>query len=114
MAYSDSSAQLVLNALAAYGTWCTLCTADPGTTGANTIAGMTRLATVWASPSGRSMTGSGVLLTIPSGAPLTATHFAIFTLQTGGSFVGGDELDEAEVYSTNGGTYALVPVLAVP
>lgn len=114
MAYSDDAAQVALNALKTYGTWCTLCTADPGITGTNTVAGMTRLATVWGTPSGRSLTGSGVLLTIPSGAPLTVTHFAIFTQQTGGTFVGGDALEDSEVYSAAGGTYALIPVQTVP
>lgn len=112
--FSDAAAQVALNALIGYGTWCVLCTADPGTTGANLVAGMTKLATTWGSPSGRAVTGSAVLLTIPSGSPITVTHFAIFTLQTGGSYVGGGLLTASEAYSSSGGTYSLVPTLTVP
>lgn len=113
MAYSDPAAVVILNALKAYGVWCSLHTASPGSTGINEISGITRLSTTWGTPAGRSLTGSGVLLTIPSGAGLTVTHFSVWTLQTGGQFVAGDIVNVSEVYSTAGGTYALIPVLAV-
>ncbi len=106
--YTDSSLDDALNGQAAAATRISFHTADPGTTGANEVAG-SRPATTWgaaeatAAPDpvpGRRRVGSQVTQTIPAGA--TVTHWGLWTAATAGTFKGGWPLDAPEAFGSQG------------
>jgi hypothetical protein len=94
--------------LATAGTWISLHSASPGTTGANEISGgaYARQQTTWGAPGGGSMAGSQVTMPVP--ASTTITHFGIWSASSGGTYIGGDSLPTQETYN-GAGTYLLTP-----
>jgi hypothetical protein len=102
MAFTDATLNAAVGAVTALGSWISAHTADPGTTGANEVAGgsYARLQTTWGSASSGDQTGSQVSLQIP--ASTTITHWGIWSLVSGGTFVGGFELDNPEGFGSAG------------
>lgn len=113
MAFSDAAKNAMLDALdeggSLPGAFISLHTADPGTTGASEVAGgspaYTREAAVWgAAASGAKDLTSTPQFDVP--ASTTVTHYGVWTLVSGGSFIGGGALSASEVFSGQG-TYTL-------
>lgn len=82
-------------AVTGLGTYISLHTGDPSTTGANEAAGgspaYARKSTTWTGGSSDgSVVGSQVTFDAPAG---TYTHFGIWTASTAGTFIGGGDLD---------------------
>lgn len=78
---------------AARGSWISLHTATPGTTGANEATGGTpayaRKQTTWGAAASGSAVGSQVTFDVPAG---TYTHFGVWSAATAGTFRGGNAL----------------------
>jgi hypothetical protein len=107
MALTSASRDEMLNDLDVLATHASLHTADPGTTGANEVAGgsYARVPITWAASSGGAKTlTAAVTLQIPSGT--TITHFGLWSASSGGTFRGGGTLDSSQSYPT-GGTFDL-------
>lgn len=81
-------------------------TADPGTTGANEVAGIVRQQTVWAAAANGQRVGSEVTLSVPAG--ITVTHWGQYSSASGASFGKGGPLPQAESYGGSG-VYRLTP-----
>ena len=111
MAFSVASENLAVGAIAGAGTWISLHTADPGTTGASEVTGGTyaRKQTTWAAASNSASTGSAVTVDVPAGT--TITHWGISSAVTAGTFYYGGTLPAPETFGSNG-TYSLTPTLS--
>jgi hypothetical protein len=110
--FSNTGIDDALAGIAAAGTFISLhSTPGPGVTGANEISGgsYARVATTWAGAGSSADAGSQVTLNVPAGT--TITHFGIWTLGSGGQYLGGGPLPNSEAY-TGAGTYLLTPTLA--
>ena len=108
--YAPATKTAVLTTLAA-GTYISLHSADPGTTGANEIAGTgyARQLTSWPSPpSPPIMTGSQVSFTVPAGT--TVSHWGVWT--SGGAYQEGFVLPSPVSYILSG-SYPMTPTLTV-
>jgi hypothetical protein len=80
-------------------------TGDPGTTGASLDADVDLVDAVWGPSSSGSADSSQVSFDIPTGGGVrNYTHFGAWATD-GTTFKFGGELDEAEQFSDNGGTY---------
>jgi len=108
--YSVGMLNAALAGAGAYAPWLSLHTADPGATGANEAAGTgyARVQTTWGTPSGASMSGLQVAVTVPAG--VTVTYWGCWTLVTAGSWGTGGPLPNSESF-TGPGTYLLNAVL---
>lgn len=67
---------------------------EPNDTGSLELAGSTREAFTWGTPSAATMVGSDTPITVPAG--LTATWVGYWTAATAGTFVGAAELSAAQ------------------
>lgn len=96
----------LLNAYAAQGTWISLHTADPGSTGASEVSGGTpayaRQQTTWGTPSAGSMTGSKVSINVPA---TTVVAAGVYSAQTSGTY-----LDKLSIPSTTVSANATIDV----
>lgn len=92
------------NTYAAQGTWISLHTADPTSTGGSEANGApyARKQTTWGSASGGVVTGSQVAIDAPAA---TYTYAGIWTAQTGGTFI-----DKVQIQSTTLGSTGQVLV----
>lgn len=88
-------------AYGAAGSWCSLHTASPGSTGASeaTGGGYARQQTTWGSPSNGTITGSAVTNPVAAG---TYTHWGRWSAQTGGTFIDGGALSAAITLDATG------------
>lgn len=95
----------------AAATFVSLHTADPGTTGANEVAGgsYVRVATVWGSASGGAVTGSQVSIVVPTGT--TVTHAGLWTTSTAGTFYASCQLPSPQSFPS-GGTLQVTPTIS--
>jgi hypothetical protein len=98
------------NGLGGGGTYISLHTASPGTTGANEVTGgaYARVQTTWSGSATGSKAGSQVTINVP--AATTITHFGIWSAASGPTYIGGGTLPSSEAY-TGAGTYLLTPTL---
>jgi hypothetical protein len=112
MPYSDAGKNAAVNGIATAGTYISLHTADPGTTGASEVTGGTyaRVQTTWATASAGSRAGSQVTLNVP--ASTTITHWGFWSALTSGTFIYGGTLAANETYGS-AGTYQLTPTITV-
>lgn len=102
-------------AVTGLGTYISLHTADPGTTGANEATGgspaYARKATTWTGGTvDGTVTGSQVTIDVPAG---TYTHFSVWTAATAGTFVGSGALSANAVLSGQG-QVLVTPSVATP
>lgn len=89
MAVSASALQTGYAAIKGAGTYISLHSGDPGTTGANEIAAVTRVSC--AAPAANNNTDwAAVTLSVPAGA--TPSHFGVWSAATGGTFLWGASL----------------------
>lgn len=95
--------------VAAVGNWISMHTASPGINGANEVPGSTRAQTTWAAPANGVVTGSAAGVAVPAGGPYT--HFGIWSALSGGTFVGGDAVDNPESFGSPG-TYNVTPSIS--
>lgn len=110
MAYTAAAKNAALDGIGAAGSWISLHTADPSTTGANEVpTGVyARKQTTWGAAASSSKTGSAVVIDVP--AATTVSHWGINTLVSGGTFFYGGTLPSSEAYSS-AGQYSLTPTL---
>jgi hypothetical protein len=102
MGFTDAVLNDAVEAVTALGDWISAHTGDPGTTGANEVTGgsYARGQTTWGAASSGDQTGSQVSLVIPGGN--TVTHWGIWSASSGGTFIGGFELDNSEGFGSDG------------
>lgn len=111
MAQSNASKAVAQDAVGAVARWFSLHTGDPGTTGANEMAGTgaARAQTTWSAANAGTGTKAGTEAVI--GVPVgTATHYGLWTAASGGTFHLGGALTVPEVYAAPG-TYGLTPTM---
>lgn len=94
MALTNATKEAAAAAVTGLGSWISLHTGNPGTTGASEATGgspaYARKQTTWtAGASDGVYSGSEVTFDVPAGS---FTHFGVWTASTGGTFVGGDAL----------------------
>jgi hypothetical protein len=108
--FTNTSKDVALNAIGAAATYISLHSADPGTTGANEIAGglYVRVATTWGGAAASSMAGSQVTIQVP--ASTTVAYWGVWTTSTAGTYYEGGILPASETY-TGAGIYQLTPTL---
>lgn len=83
-------------AVSALGSWISLHTATPGSTGASEAAGTTRRQTTWTGGTADG-TVAGSQVTHSAAPANTYTHYGIWSAQTGGTFVDGNALSPGAV-----------------
>jgi len=111
MSFTNASKDAAVNALTALGTYISLHTADPGTTGTSEQAGTTRQQTTWGSSSSGTASGSQVTFSsVPSGS---YTHYGVWTASTGGTFRWGFALSPGVTLSASG-TVLMTPRVTFP
>lgn len=104
--FNDTALNVMVNALAAAGTYISAHTADPGTTGTSEVAGgsYARVQTTWGTAgtgaTGGDRAGSEVSINIP--ASTTVTHWGIWSASTSGTFYGGFALTSSEAFGSAG------------
>jgi hypothetical protein len=110
MSFTNASKDAAVNALTALGTYISLHTADPGTTGTSEQAGTTRQQTTWGSSSSGTASGSQVTFSsVPSGS---YTHYGVWSGLTG-TFRWGFALSPGVTLSASG-TVLLTPRVTFP
>lgn len=91
------------SAYAAAGSWVSLHTGTPGSTGASEATGgspaYARKQTTWGSASGGAITGSSVTFDVPLG---TYSHWGLWTASSGGTFLDGGALSSSVTLSAQG------------
>src|SRR5689334_20087907 len=111
MALSPAGRNIALDAVGAAADYVSIHSGDPGTTGANELAGgsYARQAKTWNAASGGNLDDSNApTFNIPPNASIS--HFGLWDSPTGGTFLGGGTLSTPETYSAAGGTYQLTDV----
>lgn len=113
MAASQAALDVMLDALAAAGTYISAHTAAPDGTGSNEVTGgsYARQQTTWGSKSGtttRSRTGSQVTVPIP--ASTTVTHYGQWSAATSGTFYGSVDVSDEPFGS--GGNLLVTPTIS--
>lgn len=102
MAFVDAALNVMVDAIAGAATYISAHTGDPGTTGANEVAGgsYARQQTTWGASSSGDRVGSQVSIPIPAGT--TVTHWGLRSAASGGTFYGGWALGASEVFGAAG------------
>lgn len=92
------------------GTYISLHTADPGTTGASEASGgsYARVATTWGTVTAGAVTGSQVTINVPTG---TYTYFGIWSAATAGNWVTGGTITSTTMSSA--GQINVTPTITV-
>lgn len=111
MAFTSASKDAAVNALTALGSYISLHSGDPGTTGASEVAGATRQQTTWGSSS--SGTASGTQVTFSSVPAGSYTHYGVWTADSGGTFRWGFALAPGVTLS-DVGTVLMTPRVTFP
>lgn len=106
MAFTVASRNAALDAVGGLGSYISLHTADPGTTGASEVTGGTyaRVQTTWAAAASGSKAGSQVTINVPTG--VTITHFGVWSAATAGTFTFGAALSASQAFAS-AGSYAI-------
>ena len=95
MANSVAARNAAANAVAALSQYASLHTGDPGTTGANEGAGVTRALTTYPPASAGANTGSPAGVQAPAG---TYTHYGMWSADSGGTFSQGGPLPSPQTF----------------
>lgn len=100
--YSMTARNKVVDSLGVNGgaDWFSLHTDDPGTTGANELAGCPRKNGPYPSAGAGEATNSGTLFDVPAGS--TIRFFGRWSAATGGTFLLGGPLPATEIYGVSG------------
>lgn len=111
MSFTTTSKDTAVNSLTALGAYISLHSADPGTTGASEVSGVTRQATTWGASSSGTANGSQVTFAaVPAGS---YTHYGVWTASTGGTFRWGFALSPGVTLS-DVGTVLMTPRVTFP
>lgn len=113
MAFTTASKDAAVNALTGLGTWISLHSGDPGTSGLNEVTAAGRQQTTWSPSSGGTANGTQVVFqSVPAG---TYTHYSVWTSGTsgGGTFRWGFELSPGVTLS-DVGTVLMTPRVSFP
>lgn len=111
MAFTTASKDTAVNALTALGSYISLHSSDPGTTGASEIAGVSRQQTTWGSSSSGTANGSQVTFSsVPAG---TYSYYGVWTAASGGTFRWGFALSPGVTLS-DVGTVLMTPRVTFP
>lgn len=111
MAFTTAAKDTAVNSLTALGTYISLHSGDPQTTGANEVASAGRQATTWGTSSGGTAAGTQVSFTsVPAGS---YTHYGVWTAANGGTFRWGFELSPGVTLS-DVGTVLMTPRVTFP
>lgn len=95
--------EALADAYASAAPYVSLNTADPGTTGANEAAGITRVAISWSTGDNTDGVQTGVaVLAVPAG--VTVTHASLWSAATGGTYRDGAVLSQSY---TGAGNYTV-------
>lgn len=89
MALTNATLQTMLTALKGAGSFVSLHTADPGTTGANEVTGGSYARVQATLPTGANGTATAPIVSINVPAGVTVTHVGVWSAVTAGTFVGG-------------------------
>lgn len=113
MSASQAALDVMLDALAAAGTYISAHSAAPDGTGSNEISGgsYARQQTTWGSKSGtttRSRAGSQVTVPVPSGT--TVTHYGQWSAASSGTFYGS--VDVTDETFGSGGNLLVTPTIS--
>lgn len=106
----------LLNAYAAQGTWISLHTADPGSTGASEVSGGTppayaRQQTTWGgTPASGSMTGSKVSINVPA---TTVVAAGVYSAQTSGTYLDKLSIPPSTTVSANATIDVTPPTITI-
>lgn len=111
MAFTTASKDAAVNALTALGSWISLHSSDPGTTGASEVAGVARQQTTWGASS--SGTASGTQVTFSSAPAGAYTFYGVWTAATGGVYRWGFALAPGVTLS-DVGTVLMTPRVTFP
>lgn len=109
---TDQIKTALLNAYAAQGTWLSLHTADPGSTGASEVSGGTpayaRKQTTWGTPASGSMVGSKVSINVPA---TTVVAAGVWSASTTGTYL--DKLTIASTTVSANATIDVTPTITI-
>ncbi len=102
MPFTQSALNDAVDGLAANARWVSAHTGDPGSGGANEVAGgsYARQQTTYAAASDGDRAGSQVAIPIP--AATSVTHWGLWSAASGGTFKGGFALGATEVFGSAG------------
>lgn len=115
MAFTNASKETGALAVTGSGSWISLHTGDPGTTGTNEATGgspaYARKQTTWTGgTSDGVVAGSAVSFDVPAG---TYTHIGVWSASTAGTFVGGFALSTSTGALPGQATVAVTPSISV-
>ena len=115
MAFTNATKETSALAVTGSGSWISLHTADPGTTGTSEVTGGTpayaRKQTTWTGGSSDgSVAGSAVVFDVPAG---TYTHVGVWTASTAGTFVGGFALSSSTGALPGQATVTVTPTITI-
>lgn len=109
---TDTMKTALLNAYKAQGSWLSLHTGAPGSTGANESTGgspaYSRQQTTWGTPSSGTLTGSQVNIPVPAS---TITAAGVWTAATGGTFL--DALTVTSTTVSGNATIQVTPTITI-
>ena len=111
MAYTNAVKNEAVDAMTALGSWITVHTGDPGTTGANRVVALAPLQTVW--PDATSGQTIGTQLVFANAPALHYTHFGVWADAAMTTFRWGFALDPGVTYDAPGTLY-ITPRLTFP
>lgn len=111
MAFTTASKDTAVNALTALGSYISLHSSDPGTTGTGEVSAAGRQQTTWGTSATGTANGTQVVFqSVPAG---TYTHYGVWTAATGGTFRWGFELSPGVTLS-DVGTVLMTPRVSFP
>ena len=109
---TDTMKTALLNAYKAQGSYLSLHTGSPGSTGANESTGgspaYSRQQTTWGTPSSGTLTGSQVNIPVPAS---TITAAGVWTAATGGTFL--DALTVTSTTVSGNATIQVTPTITI-
>lgn len=115
--WTDATRETAAQSITALGTWHSLHTGDPSTTGANEASGgspaYARKQTTWTNGStDGSVAGSTVTFDVPAG---TYLWLGLWSASTGGTFIGAKQINGTTGVTLSAqGTLAINPTVSVP
>lgn len=113
--FSTAGLDAALAGVVARGEYLSLHDGDPGSTGAAEDAAVARLAAGWQGIGSAEVDSTQVAFIVdaldPDAGERRYTHFGVWSDVDGGDFLAGGELDQAETFSANGGTYNFTATL---
>lgn len=115
MAFTSATKEAGATAVTGLGSWISLHTADPGTTGTGEVTGgspaYARKQTTWtAGAADGVVNGSAVTFDVPAG---TYTHVGVWSAASSGTFVGGFALSASTGALPGQQTVTVTPVITV-